>query len=330
MSKADICAVILWAGATLYALFGGADFGAGAVSLITRRERELGPRLRARIGHSLGPVWEANHVWLIFCLVVLWTAFPDAFGPIMESLYLPLALAALGIVLRGSGFAFGHAFQGKAHERADLVFAGASVVTPFFMGCVVGAIASGEVVPGASPGPFHAWLDPLPLTIGVLFVVASSYLAAVFLVADAARAGEADLREWFRRTAIVLGVVAGALAVVGIFALRADARYVFDGLTSEGLPLLIASGLLGALALGALITDRPGARPLAAGAVVAVIWGWGVGQHPYLLPEKLTISAAAGADGTLTAVIIVFIFALAIVGPALAYLYRLSQAQLLE
>ncbi len=136
---------------------------------------------------------------------MLWTAFPEAFGPIMESLYLPLGLAALGIVLRGSGFAFGHAFQGKAHERADLVFACASVVTPFFMGCVVGAIASGEVVPGASPGPFQAWLDPLPLTIGVLFVVASSYLAAVFLVADAARAGEADLREWFRRTAIVLG-----------------------------------------------------------------------------------------------------------------------------
>lgn len=330
MSKADACAVILWAGATLYAVFGGADFGAGVVSLISRRDRELGPRLRNRIGHSLGPVWEANHVWLIFCLVVLWTAFPDAFAAIMESLYLPLALAALGIVLRGSGFAFGHAFTGRAHERADLVFSCASVMTPFFMGCVVGAIASGEVVPGATPGPFTAWVDPLPLMIGVLFVVSSSYLASVFLVADAGRAGEAEERDWFRRTAIVLGVIAGGLAAVGLFVLRADARYVFDGLTGEGLPLLIASVLLGGLALGALVTNRSGSRPLAVGAVVAVIWGWGVGQHPYLLPQSLTISAGAGAEQTLTAVIIVFICALLIVGPALVYLYRLSQAQLLE
>jgi cytochrome bd ubiquinol oxidase subunit II len=330
MSKADIVAAILWAGATLYAVFGGADFGAGIVTLFTPRERELGGRLRARIGHSLGPVWEANHVWLIFCLVVLWTAFPKAFGPIMETLYVPLALAALGIVLRGSGFAFGHAFTGRAHDRAERVFAVASLMTPFFMGCVVGSIASGEVGAGGSPGALD-WIDWLPIVVGLMFVASSAYLASVFLVVDAGHAGEDDTREWFRRSAIAWAIAAGVLAIAGLVALDGQASYIADRLRAEGLPLMIASLLLGGLALtGLLARRRRGLRPLAVGAVVTVIWGWGVAQFPYLLPTTLTISAGAGAEPTLTAVIVVFGFALAIVGPALIFLYRLSQAQVLE
>ncbi len=331
MSKPEAAAAILWAGATLYAVFGGADFGAGIWDLLSKRDGEIGRRARRRIGHSLGPVWEANHVWLIFCLVVLWTAFPTAFGPLMETLYVPLALAAIGIVLRGSGFAFGHTLRGRAAARADTVFALSSLVTPFFMGCVVGAVAAGAVPASGAGDPFSSWLAPLPLLIGVLFVVSCAYLASVFLIDDARRAEESDLVEYFRRRAIAAAAGAGAVAIGALPLLRADARFVFDGLTGDALPLLIASVALGGAAMAALLGGlHRGVRPLAVGAVVSVIWGWGAAQHPFMLPETLTLDQAAGAPETLTAVIIVFGFALAIVGPSLLFLYRLAQEQSLE
>jgi cytochrome d ubiquinol oxidase subunit II len=152
VSTADVCAVILWAGVTLYAIFGGADFGAGVWDLLAGRG-ERPDRVRNQIDRSIGPVWEANHVWLIFVLVVLWTAFPRTFSAIMTTLYIPLALAALGIVLRGSGFAFRHALPGPVQRPATRVFGIASLLTPFFMGTVVGAIASGEVPAGGDGDP---------------------------------------------------------------------------------------------------------------------------------------------------------------------------------
>ena len=331
MSKPEAVAAILWTGATLYAVFGGADFGAGVWSLLSRRDGEAGAQARGRIERSLGPVWEANHVWLIFCLVVLWTGFPKAFGPLMETLYVPLTLAAIGIVLRGSGFAFGHTFDGAGKRRSEKVFAVSSLITPFFMGCVVGAIASGEVPADGAGEPFSSWLAPLPLLVGALFVVSGAYIAAVFLTDDAHRAGEEQISAYFRRRAIGAALLAGGLAAGGLAVLHADARFVFDGLTGEGLPLLIGSALLGLGALTALVRGwQRGTRPLAVGAVVAVIWGWAVAQHPYLFPTSLTIDQGAAVNASLTAVIITFGFALAIVGPALIYLYRLSQKQLLE
>jgi cytochrome d ubiquinol oxidase subunit II len=147
MSKPDVVAAILCAGATLYAIFGGADFGAGVWELFAARKRDRGlrERIEQRVALSLGPVWEANHVWLIFTLVVLWTGFPDAFAPIMETLYVPLALAAIGIVLRGSGFAFGHTLGDVGAQRAHVVLAVSSLITTVFLGCVVGAIGRGEL-----------------------------------------------------------------------------------------------------------------------------------------------------------------------------------------
>ena len=155
VTRADLCAAILWTGATLYAVFGGADFGAGLWDLIAGGA-ERGKRPRALIERSLTPVWEANHVWLIFILVVLWTAFPEAFGAVMSTLYVPLALAAVGIVLRGAGFAFRESVRSLEARRAmGAAFAVSSVLTPFFMGTVVGAIADGNVPPGvtATPSP---------------------------------------------------------------------------------------------------------------------------------------------------------------------------------
>jgi cytochrome d ubiquinol oxidase subunit II len=331
MSKADICAVILWVGVTLYAIFGGADFGAGVWDLLAGRG-DRGERVRVQIDRSIGAVWEANHVWLIFVLVVLWTAFSTAFSAIMTTLYIPLALAALGIVLRGSGFAFRHALPGRLEGPASRVFGIASVLTPFFMGTVVGAIASGEVPAAGDGDPTGSWTGFLPLATGAMFVAVAAYTAAIFLVRDSGAAGDDELRDYFAHRALVAAVVAGAAAVVGVIALHSDGRYVYDGLTSwPGIALVILSGICGLGALGLLITGRSrGLRVAAVGAGTAVIWGYFAAVFPYVLPTSLTISGAAGASATLTAVMVVFGAAAVTVIPSLGLLYVLSQRSALE
>jgi len=330
VSKADLVAAILWIGVTLYAVFGGADFGAGMWDLLAGRG-ERGERAREQIDRSIAPVWEANHVWLIFVLVVLWTAFPPAFSAVMTTLYIPLALAALGIVLRGSGFAFRHALPGPIRGPATRVFGVSSLLTPFFMGTVIGAIASGEVPAGGGGDPTSSWTGVLPLVTGVLFVATCAYVSAVFLVRDAGAARDRDLQRYFVDRALVAAVVAGAAAVGGIFALHADGRYVYDRLTSEGLPLIVLSGAcgLGVLVLLARGVTR-GIRPLAVGALVAVIWGFFVAQFPYVLPTSLRIGEAAGVSSALTAVIVVFVVAVVVILPSLGLLYALSQRSALE
>jgi cytochrome bd ubiquinol oxidase subunit II len=330
VTRADVAAGILWTGATLYAVFGGADFGGGLWDLIAG-DAKKGERPRARIQRSLTPVWEANHVWLIFILVVLWTAFPEAFGALMSTLYVPLALAAFGIVLRGAGFAFRKSIRSLPARRAmGAAFALSSVLTPFFMGTVVGAVAAGNVPADGNGDAFSSWLAPLPLLTGALFVATGAYLAAIFLIADSRRDGDAEMEGYFARRALLAGLCAGALAVAGLFVLHADARYAFDRLVAEGLPLLILSAGCGAAVLAMLIGgSRRGLRPLAIGAVVAVIWGWGVAQFPYLLPTSLKITQSAAPPETLAAVIIVFLAAAVIVLPALGLLYWLSQRELI-
>jgi cytochrome d ubiquinol oxidase subunit II len=331
MSKADAAAAILWVGATFYALFGGADFGGGFWDLVAGWD-ERGQRPRDVIQRSLTPVWEANHVWLIFVLVVLWTAFPSAFSAIFTTLYVPIALAALGIVLRGAGFAFRKSIVGLRERRAmGATFALSSLVTPFFMGAVVGAIAAGNVPAEGNGDAFSSWIGPLPLLIGAMFVASGAYLAAVFLVGDARRAGDAEMERYFERRALAAAVVAGAFAVAGLFALHSEARDVFDRLTGQGLPLVVLSLLCGAALLAVLLRGgRRPLRPLAAGAVIAVIWGWGVAQFPYLLPTSLRIDQAAAPDATMTIVFIVFAAAAVVVLPSLGLLYVLAQKDLLE
>jgi cytochrome d ubiquinol oxidase subunit II len=337
VTRADICAVILWVGATFYALFGGADFGGGFWDLVAGGA-DRGERPRALIQRSLTPVWEANHVWLIFILVVLWTAFPPAFSAVMTTLYVPIALAAVGIVLRGAGFAFRKSIEGLSGRRAaGATFAISSLLTPFFMGAVVGAVAAGNVPGDGNGPPFSSWLAPLPLLTGAMFVASGAYLAAVFLIGDAGRGGDEVLQRYFARRALVAAGVAGLAAAAGLVELHAEARYIFDRLTHEGLPLVVLSALCGIGVLAVLLSAarRPlGAsprllRPLAGGAVIAVIWGWGVAQFPYLIPTSLKIAQTAAPADTLSAVIVVFIVAAILVLPALALLYWLSQRELL-
>ena len=332
MSTADAVAAVLWVGVTVYAVFGGADFGAGFWSLVAG-SGEDGKRARHLCDWAIGPVWEANHVWLIFVLVLLWTGFSTTFEAVFSTLFIPLSLAALGIVLRGAGFAFHKSTHGSARRGSwERMFGLSSLLTPFFMGTVVGAVAAGRVPVGNAVGdPVTSWLNITSIVIGALFVATSAYLAAVFLVSDAHRAGVYDLERYFTQRALVAAVVAGVLAAVGLVELHEHARYVYDRLTSNALPLVILSGLCGIAVLALLWRrTRRGTRPLAILAVAAVVWGWGVAQFPYLLPTDLTISAGAAPDSALTGLLIVFGAAIVLVIPSIALLYTLAQRGMVE
>jgi NADH dehydrogenase FAD-containing subunit/cytochrome bd-type quinol oxidase subunit 2 len=332
MNLADLVAVVLLLAVTAYAVLGGADFGAGFWDLLAGGTRE-GAEPRALINRAVGPVWEVNHVWLIFCMVVLWTAFPPAFGSIMTTLSIPLSLALLGIVLRGTGFAFRHEAEQASRQRLlGGIFAISSVLTPFFFGTVIGGIASGRVPVGNAAGNLvTSWLNPTSVMIGLLAVVAAAYLAAVFLVTDAHRMVDPDLEGYFRTRAILAAVVAGLIAAVGVLVLRADDAFLFQGLAQRGWPLLLVSGLTG---VAALVILRRGARRatrlLGAVAVASMLWGWAVAQYPYLLPQTLTIAAGAGAPATLQWLVVVVIAALVLVLPSLIFVFRLDQQSRLE
>jgi len=329
---ADAVAVVLFLGVSAYALFAGADFGAGFWDLIAGGARR-GERPRAVIDASIGPVWEVNHVWLIFTLVVLWTAFPTAFASIMITLFVPFTLAALGIVLRGSSFAFRkEVFRTSSQRNFGAAFASSSVLVPFCFGAIAGAIASGRVPNGGDAGdPWSSWINPTSVLGGVLAVTVCAYLAAVYLVYDAHRVAEPAMVDYFRRRALGASIAAGVIAVAGIFVLRADARFLFDRLVWQGLPLVIVSGLCGLGSLVLLARRRDfAARVLAVGAVVSIVWGWGVAQWPYVLPESLKVDAAAAPDPTLASVLIVFAIAAVVILPSIAIVYVLDQRGALE
>ena len=303
MPLAEIMLVVMWVGLTAYVLFAGADFGAGVWDLLAGGDRR-GREQRTLIEHSIGPVWEANHVWLIFVIVLLWTGIPEVFAAVASTLYVPLTLVALGIIARGAAFAFRKATNELWQQRLfGATFAFSSLVTPYFLGAVAGAIASGRVPPGIAEGDlFASWLNPTSTVTGLLAVGTAAYLAAVYLTRDAERAGEPALAEAFRRRALATGAVVGVLSAVGLVVLRADSRALFDELTTgTGLPFVIGSVLAGLASL--LLLGRRSyvwVRVTAALAVTGLLWGWGAAQYPELLPG-VDLSDAAATDSVLAA-----------------------------
>lgn len=330
MTQAELIAGVLWLGTMIYAIFGGADFGAGVWDLLAGRSPH-GAAQRDLIDRAVGPVWEANHTWLIFDLVILWTAFSGAFAAIMTTLYLPLALAAAGIVLRGSGFAFRKvSARLTGHRVFGLTFAISSIVTPFFLGTVIGAIASGRVPVAGNGDPIGSWVNPTSFVVGVLAIAAGAFLSAAFLTADARR-GAPALVDAFRWRTLVAGVVAGVLAIGGLVVMRMDAPLLFADLTGPGLPFVAASVVAGSVSLALCVVGAARwIRAFAVVAVAAVVLGWGVAQYPLLLPPDLTIADAAAPAGTLEALTVVAIAAVAIIGPSLAWLFLLQQGSRLE
>lgn len=337
MIAAATVGAILLASVTLYAVLGGADFGGGLWDLLAGGDRR-GRAPRQLIDESITPVWEANHVWLVFDLVIFWTAFPHAFTAVVTAAALPLWLAVVGIVLRGAGFAFRKEAQGLSMQRAlGATFAFSSLLTPFFMGTVVGAIATGQVPATASHASLPAWTSPTALLAGFLFVGACGYLAAVYLVGEAARRGNRSLQAYFTRRAQAAGIVAGALSLAALAELHSSNAALFSRLTGRALPLVIVAGLCGLAVLSLLTVGwRNGAwvtgvRVIAALGVAAVVWGWGVAQYPVLLPgTAVTLSNAGAPHSTLVSIIWLFVVAVVLVGPAFALLFSLHGRRLLH
>lgn len=321
-------ASMIWVGISAYAIFGGADFGAGMWDLIAGNEKR-GKEPRRLIESSIGPVWEANHVWLIFVLVYLWTAFPVPFVSLATTLWIPLTLAAFGIVFRGSGFAFrkwadtmsGRRFYGAA-------FAGASMLTPFCLGMIVGAEASGRVPLGNAAGDvWGAWLNPTSFLCGAMGVFTCAFGAAVLLAYDANRQGLDRLADYFRVRALAAGALMTAVALAGIVVLQKDAPGLYANLRS---PLGLV--FLGGLAVGGLGTmialgrRRYGAaRPLGVTAILSLLWGWGAGQYPWILHQVARAEDYAAGDATLWALVLAFFAAVILAIPALLVLYHLAQ-----
>ena len=322
----EACVGLIVLGATAYAVLGGADFGAGFWDLTAGGARR-GGRVRGMVQRSMSPVWEANHVWLIFILVIAWTAFPVAFGSLFSTLSIPLFLAALGIISRGAAFALrGHAATIREARTLGAIFAVSSVLTPFFLGAAVGGIASGRIPVGNQAGDVvDSWLNPTSIAIGLLAVLTGAYLSAVFLAGDSERAGQPDLVEAFRRRALGTGLVTGAAALGTLLVVRSDARPLFDGLTSgAGLAAVAVSAAAGLLTLLLVARRRFGpARASSAVAVAAIVVGWALAQDPYLLPPELTLEEGAASDATLTALVLAVGVGFLILVPSLWYLYRL-------
>ena len=249
MTLATVVAAAMFIGVIAYAVLAGADFGSGFYDLTAGGGRS-GAEMRTLIDHSLGPVWEANHVWLIYVLVMWWTGFPTAFAAATTTLFIPLMLALGGIVLRGANFAFRKYAATFAQARLfGAIFASSSLITPFFFGTVAGAIASGRVPAGGYGDRVGSWINPTSLVGGCLAISTCAFLAGVFLTADAARTGNPALAERLRVRTLAVGVLAGAIVFAGLYPILLDAPTLSHGLLHAALPLMVISALGGVMTL---------------------------------------------------------------------------------
>jgi len=327
---ADVVAVELWLGVTAYAVLAGADFGAGFWDLVAGGAAR-GARPRALIDRAITPVWEANHVWLIFLITGLFTAFPVTFGALALALYIPFTIAMVGIVLRGASFAFrahGADAVGPASQWG-VVFGVASVVTPFFLGTAAAAVASGSIhAPGGrlASGYLDGWTTPLAVVIGLFALSICAYLAATYLMVE--NENRTDLLMDFRRRAIAAALASGALALLAVAISYFEGSRLLESLTGRGLPLFVLALLNGPLALWAVWRSRPRlARVAVIGQVVLVLWAWALGQWPYLVPPDLTISATAAPAATLTGMLVVVTVGGLLLLPSLWLLFRVFKAR---
>ena len=324
MDLAEVPVLLMLLGIAAYVVLAGADFGS-PFWVLTARGKQA-EDIREQTHNSMAPVWEANHVWLIFVLVVCWTAYPEVFASIFSTLWIPLILACLGIIMRAVSYVVGgYAKRNWVTWLATV----ASFVTPFMLGTVIGAVVSGRVPVGNAQGEIlSSWLNATSITIGVVAVTLCAYLAAVYLAADANRKGRADLADAFRTRGLVAGLISGVVAVAGVLVLQEDSRLVYDGLTSGfGLVDLVLSALAGLVTIALLAARRfSAARYTAAAAVVTIVAGWAIAQSPYILPPDLTVTEAAAADNVLIALLVAIVVGLFILVPSLILLYGLVLA----
>jgi len=310
-------AAVMFAALVAYAVLAGADFGAGIWDLLARGERRHAQR--EALAHAIGPVWEANHVWLIFLVVLLFTCFPAAYTRASVALFWPLHLVLIGIVLRGAAYVF-RAYASETDLARGVwggVFGAASAVTPVLLGMCLGAVSAGRV---------QAWDAPFAVATGVLALLICAYLAAVYLAWES---HDAALREDFRRRAVAVWWLAGVASAITLLLAKSEAPRLWTGLTSwPALVFLIAGSLLAPLSFVALTRGRfEAARWLGAAQIVALLAGWAAAQWPYLIYPELTVEAAAAPASTLALTAWTLPFGLAALLPALWFLFAVFKTR---
>ena len=323
-------AVSLLASLILYALMGGADFGGGMWDLLA-----VGPRAarqRRLIAHAIAPIWEANHVWLILVVVVLFTGFPVGFAAMMTALNLPVTLMLLGIVLRGSAFVFRNADPqpGARPPRWGTAFGLASFFTPFVQGMILGAMATGQIRVAngvVTTGYLAGWLTPFAFACGGFALGLFAFLAATYLTLDAR--DEPDLQDDFRRRAIWSGLVLAPVAGAVFFTARQGAPDLYHGLTNWWAPGLL--GATGVCAVGALVAlgrrQYAVARAAAVGQVTLILAGWSLAQYPNLITPDVTVASTRAPDATLHLLVWALAAGAVVLLPSLYFLFRLFKGQ---
>jgi cytochrome d ubiquinol oxidase subunit II len=317
----------------IYALSAGADFGGGLWDLLASGPRR--DRQRAFVADAIAPIWEANHVWLILVIVLLFTAFPPAFALLMTLLHVPMTLMLFGIVLRGSAFTFRtyDSRRDSVQRRWGRIFAIASTATPVILGCIVGTIATGAVSSSrlAANASYaatyvHPWLAPFPIGVGVLSLALFAFLAAVYLTVEAK---DDPLREDFRNRALLAAVAVAVIASIDLLLARSGAPLVWSALT-EGSFATILRFAAAASALGAMFSlwrrQYRAARMAAIVEVSLIVWGWVLGQFPLLVPPDMTIENAAAPTATLRLLATALLAGLALLAPSLRYLFKVFKS----
>jgi cytochrome d ubiquinol oxidase subunit II len=308
---------VIWTGLTLYAVLGGADFGGGILHLAARGGGA--ERQRHAIATAMGPVWEANHVWLIFAITGLFSAFPRAFSAIGTVVFLPATLALVAIVVRGAAFAFAGPAAGerKAVLLFERLFGAASVAAPFMFGAIAGGLAR-----DGGGHQFGFWVGPFQLAVGALAVALCAALAATFLCVEAARAGERRLAAAFRTRGLWAIAAAVTFALVALALAPIEAARLFHGLSHRAFPEVLFA--LAALA-GAHTALRRRRYRLARGAVAfavaTVMWGWALAQYPHIVGAGATVANTAATRPELTAVAVALAAGLVLLIPSLWILY---------
>lgn len=309
-----------------YAIFTGADFGGGIWDLLAG-STERGRRPRAEIDKSVTPVWEGNQTWIVLGIVLLWTGFPSAFAAVTTTLFIPLALALLGLVLRGVGFAFRHESEHVRTEQLNgALFAGSSLLSPFFLGVAVGAVATGRVHSDSHGNVLSAWVTPTALMTGALFVCACAYIGGLYLIGDAHQRDDEEMVRYFSVRSLAAAAVTGALAAANLGLLHGSAPYIWHRLFGAALPLVILSMVCGLVTVGLIVLRRVWAlRFTGALAVASVVAAWAWAQYPWVLPGSMTLASASAPAASLAAEIAVLGMAALLVVPSFAYLYWLQQ-----
>jgi cytochrome d ubiquinol oxidase subunit II len=331
LQLAVLCAALDMLALIAYAALGGADFGGGVWDLLARGPQA--ERQRQAIAHALGPVWEANNVWLVFVLVVTWTAFPIVFAALSTALFIPLTLVLVGIIFRGTAFTFRWEFGGRQWIRKAWArtFSVASTITPFFLGAAAGAIAGGDIHIHNNQiiaNYWTTWLTPFALSCGAFAVALCSVLAATYLTVEAEQAGDQELMQTFRVRAIIAGAITALVGALAAILSISESPLLWKGLIGRALPLSLGAVLIGlATAACLLLAYHRAARILVVGETVCILAAWAVAQYPYLVIPDVTIDGAATSSNVLALLLICSLAGMAILLPSLWYLFRVFKSE---